>query len=86
MLDIHTLFLGSIRLNMGAFFSMSGMIMNLQPRDGQWCTTVAKVNEQQCMVYLMRPPRMKTCSKCDTRPSCRGHAASVMTQGLERHQ
>ena len=45
---VRTLILASRRLNMGAFLSMSGMIMNLT---------------------LL--PLMKTCSSCDTLPSCR---------------
>ena len=77
-----TLYLGSILLNMGAFFSMSGMITNLHPKDAslRCMTPITEDAYRQCAAadqestsrrpYLTLLPRTKMCSKWVLLPSC----------------
>lgn len=72
---------GSMRLNMGAFFSMSGMIINLSremtalggralntPHTEQ--TSGNRRPEALARAHRIRLPRTKMCSRLEALPSC----------------
>ena len=74
-----TLCFGSMRLNMGAFFSMSGMIINLcrktqssaeGPHSRQTSVVTDRTPEAPPRAHRIRLPRTKMCSRLDALPSC----------------
>lgn len=73
-----TLILASRRLNIGAFFNMSGITINLQRKTVSLPLETGVLIEHELtfsntlwFTYLTLLPLINTCSSCETFPSCK---------------